>query len=430
MIKVQNSEQLLPDFLMESSHFYFALLDVEGLLLDANDLLLNKSNLKLNDNFFSGLDQESSVDFSELLDQMISRPQDARNIVLNFPVGDKSHSVWWEFSMVLNSEMDIVGLVGLGVSLKFLEQELPWERMAEILHFGKIEIDSEFKIKHLDKKVIKWLDSSSDTFLNQSILNSTTFAFTPSEQEKIQNLEINDQPLFLKIPAQFPNRVALAGLLSKHSNGFTFLLSPSKRIHKSQPSIAPFSASQLAAIQGAVWVVDRQFTIVQQNQAAVDFSKNIDLDELKTGTPFSSQWAGKRQDQVNKAIVQAFEGNERTVDVRIDFKKDISFWNVRTSPILDDYGQTEGILIQVIDVTKFYSRIRQLEVETHELKELALKPSHILRSPLSSMLGLLDLIDHHKLDEENKKYFSYLKPLAQELDEVIRSNAKKMASLD
>ncbi|MFT6895293.1 MAG: hypothetical protein ACJAWX_002911, partial [Algoriphagus sp.] len=51
-------------------------------------------------------------------------------------------------------------------------------------------------------------------------------------------------------------------------------------------------------------------------------------------------------------------------------------------------------------------------------------------SPLSSMLGLLDLIDPNQLDFENQKYFSYLKPLAKKLDEVIRTNAKQISSFD
>jgi bifunctional ADP-heptose synthase (sugar kinase/adenylyltransferase) len=46
------------------------------------------------------------------------------------------------------------------------------------------------------------------------------------------------------------------------------------------------------------------------------------------------------------------------------------------------------------------------------------------------MLGLLDLIDPKQLDSENQKYFSYLKPLAKELDEVIRTNAKRMSNLN
>ena len=87
-------------------------------------------------------------------------------------------------------------------------------------------------------------------------------------------------------------------------------------------------------------------------------------------------------------------------------------------------------MIQGIDQSVLYNRINLQEKEIQTLRELAIRPSHILRSPLSSMLGLLDLIDYRKLDEENQKYISYLKPLAQELDEVIRNNAKKMSQLD
>jgi hypothetical protein len=40
------------------------------------------------------------------------------------------------------------------------------------------------------------------------------------------------------------------------------------------------------------------------------------------------------------------------------------------------------------------------------------------------------LIDPNQLDSENQKYFSYLKPLAKKLDEVIRTNAKQISRFD
>jgi signal transduction histidine kinase len=87
-------------------------------------------------------------------------------------------------------------------------------------------------------------------------------------------------------------------------------------------------------------------------------------------------------------------------------------------------------MVYAIDMTAINSKLVKMEGELETLRELALCPSHILRSPLSSMLGLLELIDYRKLDPENQRYISYLKPLAQELDDVIRSNAKKMAAFD
>ena len=73
---------------------------------------------------------------------------------------------------------------------------------------------------------------------------------------------------------------------------------------------------------------------------------------------------------------------------------------------------------------------KRVEEKNKLLREVAYIQSHLLRSPLSSMLGLLDLIDKKQLDAENTKYFSYLKPLAQELDMVIRENARKVNEFD
>jgi signal transduction histidine kinase len=83
-----------------------------------------------------------------------------------------------------------------------------------------------------------------------------------------------------------------------------------------------------------------------------------------------------------------------------------------------------------IELNRLSKRLSKLESENSLLRELVMKPSHILRSPLSSMLGLLDLIDPNQLNSENQKYFSYLKPLAKELDEVIRTNSKQISSFD
>jgi signal transduction histidine kinase len=108
----------------------------------------------------------------------------------------------------------------------------------------------------------------------------------------------------------------------------------------------------------------------------------------------------------------------------------MGLWRVGIKPVYDLNGIFQSILIQAFDLSALNQRFNNLQKENQNLQEMALRPSHILRSPLSSMLGLLDLIDQKQLDPENQKYFSYLKPLAKELDNVIRSNAKKMSALN
>ena len=95
---------------------------------------------------------------------------------------------------------------------------------------------------------------------------------------------------------------------------------------------------------------------------------------------------------------------------------------------IDPQMEPEGVILQVFDITFLKSQVIQVNRENERLRELALSPSHILRGPLSSIIGILELIDAKQLDKENQKLFSYLKPLTKELDQTIRLHAKKMST--
>ena len=85
-------------------------------------------------------------------------------------------------------------------------------------------------------------------------------------------------------------------------------------------------------------------------------------------------------------------------------------------------------MIHAVDLTSLKAALMRSNRENERLRELALSPSHILRGPLSSMIGLLELIDAKQLDKENQNLFRYLKPLTKELDQTIRQHAKKMSA--
>ena len=90
----------------------------------------------------------------------------------------------------------------------------------------------------------------------------------------------------------------------------------------------------------------------------------------------------------------------------------------------------DGIFIQVFDLTPLRGVLIKASRENEQLRELALSPSHILRGSISSMIGLLQLIDAKQLDKENRKLFGYLRQLFKELDRTIRLHVKKMSTFD
>jgi nitrogen-specific signal transduction histidine kinase len=195
--------------------------------------------------------------------------------------------------------------------------------------------------------------------------------------------------------------------------------------------LKPFTPAQLATFPGAVWVIEKSLGFVQQNQLASDATSEWSGKSGKNSFDFILNSEFESLNQLKSYILSGFEGNSSDFEIKlnpVDSKSKL--WHIGIRPIFDEMGLIKLIAIHAIMLPKLSKRMARLEAENKALKELVLAPSYILRSPLSSMLGLLDLIDPNQLDQENKKYFSYLKPLAKELDEVIRVNAKRVSAFD
>jgi nitrogen-specific signal transduction histidine kinase len=122
----------------------------------------------------------------------------------------------------------------------------------------------------------------------------------------------------------------------------------------------------------------------------------------------------------------------------VSFEEKVEFQSVEKSrlfrhtfiPVSDENKKVVCIIYRVKDIQVEKDNLSKSIQNNELLRNIIYNQNNVLRSPLSSILGLLDLIDDKQLDEDNQKYFSYLKPLAEELDKVIRDNTKKMNDSD
>ena len=64
-------------------------------------------------------------------------------------------------------------------------------------------------------------------------------------------------------------------------------------------------------------------------------------------------------------------------------------------------------------------RTKVLEEQNKQLAEYAFINSHVLRSPVSTMMGLINLMEYSELPEEDKKVYKHLKVTAKILDNVV-----------
>jgi hypothetical protein len=430
LISIEHIEQLIPEFFQESEHFYLVFLDIEGNVEDSNALFKGLLGISDSSSIFDHLDFRSKQELEGLIDQLMLKPKEQYPVLLQF-IDQKRAQSWWEFSMVINSEMDPLGFIGIGVDLNFLERKLPWNHLIDLLNFGKAELDENLEFISAEPLVADWIANGSSELIGKSLLNSGLFelnSFDRLELEKILSTEG---------VTQFKARVKRASgyfsysiNLLKHTKGFLLFMRPAPKDEFYANNVKPFANEQLDLISGPVWILERNFSVVQQNSLASSLIQQWNSSNSSAKSGFNTEFAGDKSKRLMEIISQTFEGQEKKLAVKITNKTGGSeYWTFHTKVIYSE-GKKRWVMIQGIDQSVLYNRINLQEKEIQTLRELAIRPSHILRSPLSSMLGLLDLIDYRKLDEENQKYISYLKPLAQELDEVIRNNAKKMSQLD
>ena len=64
-------------------------------------------------------------------------------------------------------------------------------------------------------------------------------------------------------------------------------------------------------------------------------------------------------------------------------------------------------------------RTKVLEEKNKQLAEYAFINSHVLRSPVSTLMGLIGLLKHADLPEDEKNLYGHLKKTAEELDNVV-----------
>ena len=431
MISAEKIENLIPEILMDSDHFYLILLDVEGNVLNSNKIFQELTQSSSESALSLYLSAKSGDDFTQTIDEMLSSPKQKRHLLLDFEGKNQATKVWWEFSVITSPEMDFLGVMGVGIEFQFLKNEFPWENLSDVLGFSKIKLSPDFELLDSLNASVSKIGLATRDSIGKNIFETLLVPADSENQQKIDRFKQDRVSccLLLKNPE---NCQQFAGLLVSTNLEFHLFILPKNTKSSMDALVKPFTENQLSNFPGSIWIVDQELRLLQQNNSGSVLSNAWKGKPFKEGSLFSFNHQSNRfttlLDKVKDCVNS---GNPAEVELRVKVSpSEFGFWKMNIRPIKNSKGERIAVLIQAIDISAWGKKLMELQSENQQLKELALKPSHILRSPLSSMLGLLDLIDPRQLDKENQKYFSYLKPLAKELDDVIRTNAKKMSIFD
>ena len=99
--------------------------------------------------------------------------------------------------------------------------------------------------------------------------------------------------------------------------------------------------------------------------------------------------------------------------------------------IRDENGRAIRMIGVIRDITERLNYITAVEKQNEKLLEIAWMQSHVVRAPLTKIIGLADLIkDFPNNDAEENQLLEHLLTCAYELDNIIRDISKKTEHID
>ncbi|MEC3966228.1 response regulator [Flagellimonas halotolerans] len=92
---------------------------------------------------------------------------------------------------------------------------------------------------------------------------------------------------------------------------------------------------------------------------------------------------------------------------------------------------SDARLVLANDVTEKYNHIQTIEAQNARLREIAWTQSHIVRAPLSRILGIINLLEIEEGYSQDLKYLlEQLKKSGKEMDMVIQDIVERTAQID
>lgn len=413
MVSLTKDSSLIPDFIKKSDFFFCTILDVDGRISDLNPAIENHG-ITRNSLLSDYLRNDSSEALLETLNALMANPKRKESIIL-FWKDEKIQPIRWEFSMLIDDQNDPIGLVGLGVSLNLHHSDLSLFNLLDLLNSVKITLSEDFKIVDVEGSI-------DDAFgvCQTDLEGNCLFDYFDFSDEIINSIQAEKWDSPWKV-FKLSNNLSLI-FLKQNDTVVLFMQANSlSRIDSSRNE--SWDRDLLELMPGPVWLVDEGLNLIQLNSVAEDLISISSGRKPKIGELID--WSQKPvfYEKFHKKLSQ---GLDSQIDWSIEVDDKHLFYQLR----IKAFHRPGVFLVHGFELSKMRKQIQLLQEENKLLRELVLKPSHILRSPLSSMLGLLDLIDEGKLDSENKKYFKYMKPLAKELDHEIRVSAERASRFD
>ncbi|MES2276965.1 MAG: PAS domain S-box protein [Bacteroidota bacterium] len=178
-------------------------------------------------------------------------------------------------------------------------------------------------------------------------------------------------------------------------------------------------------------LLNADLDILEYNNRALIFAKNeFNFEPGNNGKLFDLM-SEDRRSKFLEYTNEVFKGNTIGYEVVYDQSDEHIWYYVRMFPISNKENEILGMVLAITDVTErkdAEQRLKQAYERTkahiHLISEMAWKQSHILRSPLANLKGLVTIL---KTNPNDKEVLSYIEAELERMDTVLIEMAEDSA---
>jgi two-component system, sporulation sensor kinase E len=159
-------------------------------------------------------------------------------------------------------------------------------------------------------------------------------------------------------------------------------------------------------------LLDRELNVLEYNNKALLFAKREFNFDPQSGGKLLDNLSQSRQLQLFEYISDVFKGKTISYEVNYPQFDESSIWyHIRMFPISDKEGEILGLVLGIDDITEekiaeqsLQSAYESIKGHVTFIKEMIWRQSHILRSPLANLKGLVSILQNDPADKEVLEY--------------------------
>jgi len=166
-------------------------------------------------------------------------------------------------------------------------------------------------------------------------------------------------------------------------------------------------------------LIGREMDILYFNRALADFMLDKHGQQMELGAHILNYVGDNFVENFTMNFNRALKGEKIVFEASLWHGSLEIWWQFNFSPAYDATGEVIGVSYTASDISELKRSQQEDDSKKRALDRIALMQSHQIRGPLSSILGLVDILHRAGISEVVQEV-AMLKLAAEQLDAIIR----------